>query len=82
VVGESENPPRFTGRGFDLAAAAAERGDGIEADAIRVNRRAMIVFAKFISGQTQNFDIIQQPGDDFNCIQPRARPPGAFPAGR
>ena len=80
MVGESENPPRVTG--FGLVAAAAERGDGIEADTMRVNRRAMIVFAKFISGQTQNFDIIQQPGDDFNCIQPRARPPGAFPAGR
>jgi len=44
--------------GFDLGFAAAKTEDGIEADTMRVNARAKTVFAKFISGQTQNFGII------------------------
>ena len=58
MVGEREKPPKVTGAGFDLGFAAAKTGDGIKADTMRVNTRAMTVFAKFISGQTQVFGII------------------------
>jgi hypothetical protein len=58
MFAERESPPRVTGAGFDLGFAAEKTGEGIEADTMRVNTRAMTVFAKFISGQTQVFGII------------------------
>ena len=58
MVGVREKPPKVTGLAFDLGCMAAKTGEGIEADRMRMNKRAKTVFAKFISGQTQVFGII------------------------
>jgi hypothetical protein len=58
MVGVREKPPRVRGLGFDLVIVAAKTGDEIEADRMRVNMRAKIFFANFISELAQVFGII------------------------
>jgi hypothetical protein len=77
MVPVRESPPKVRGAGFGVRIATAKTEDGIETDTMRVNTRAMTVFATFFSRQTQVVAIILQPGDDFNCIQPPRSPASA-----
>ena len=77
MVGVRENPPKVMGLALGLGFTAANTGDGIEADTMRVNMRAKTVFAKFISGHVQIFAIIYQHVADFNSKQRLISPASA-----